>query len=65
MKFQYYRFETPDQKIFHRPIIPIVFKSENKFVITRGIIDSGSDCTILPIEFAGSLNLKLDPKQKN
>lgn len=64
MKFKYYQFESPNKKMFYRPLVPVVFKCENKFVITRGLIDSGSDCTILPIEFAANLNIKIDSRKK-
>lgn len=64
MKFQYHKCTGPNNQTLYRPQIPIIFKYENRFVLVKGVIDSGSDCTILPIELASSLNLKLDPKQK-
>lgn len=65
MKFPYFEFETVDtRKKIYRPAVRLFFKNENKFIYSLGIIDSGADYTILPIEYAGELGLKLDVKKK-
>lgn len=50
-------------KIF-RPTVPIFFKNKSKFIHTEAVIDSGADFTILPIELAGILDIKLDTNSK-
>jgi len=50
-----------EERIF-RPMIPITFKSKNLTFQSYALIDSGSDYTILPIEIAGKLNIKLSSK---
>lgn len=64
MKFKYSEYQ--DEKIgkLFRPTLPIVFKYNQKFICTEALIDSGADFTILPIEIAGVLNIKLDGSTK-
>lgn len=64
MKFLYSQFPGLDGESVYRPSVWILLKYQNKFVYTEGFIDSGSDYTILPLEFAGELGLKLDPRKK-
>lgn len=63
MKFPYLPFPTLKGNLY-RPAIPIAFQHKQKFIYLNAIVDSGADFTILPIEIAGVLDLKLDPKQK-
>lgn len=37
-----------------------MFKTHAKYILTEAIIDTGADFTILPIELAGYLEIKLD-----
>lgn len=64
MKFQYTKFKMPDGGATYRPILPILFKNKEQFVYVEAVIDSGADHTILPIELAGELGIKLDEKSK-
>lgn len=64
MKFKYSQYPTLEGKSIYRPSIPIIFKNEEKFIYVEAIIDSGADFTILPIEIAGELGIKLDVKSK-
>lgn len=41
-------------------MIPVIFKCNRKEFKSYALIDSGSDYTILPIEIAGKLSLRLD-----
>jgi len=63
MKFPYLPFPSNKGKIY-RPAIPIAFKNKEKLIYLNAIVDSGADFTILPIEIAGFLGLKLNPKLK-
>ena len=64
MKFKYSQYPTPEGKNIYRPSIPIIFKNGEKFIYVEAVIDSGADFTILPIEIAGELGIKLDVKSK-
>lgn len=64
MRFQYSEYLRPDGTKLFRPMVPILLKNKSQFIQTRGLIDSGADFTILPIEIAGALDIKLDPKKK-
>ncbi len=64
MKFSYSQFPGLDNESVYRPSIPIFFRYKSHFVYTEGFIDSGADYTILPLEFAGELNIELDPGKK-
>lgn len=46
-----------------RPVIPIILKAENKFVLYSTLIDSGADYCIFEIEIAKSLKIRLQPKK--
>lgn len=64
MKFKYSEYTDGNNIKIFRPTIPIVFKNKSKFIQTEAIIDSGADFTILPIEIAGVLDIKLDGHTK-
>lgn len=64
MKFKYSEYTDENNIKIFRPTIPIVFKNKSKFIQTEAIIDSGADFTILPIEVAGILDIKLDRHTK-
>lgn len=64
MKFKYSEYTDTNNIKIYRPTIPIVFKSKSKFIQMEAIIDSGADFTILPIEIAGILDIKLDGRTK-
>ena len=42
-----------------RPIIPLVIKSQNTFILYSGLIDSGADYCIFSLEIAHKLGLNL------
>ena len=48
-----------------RPVIPIILKAGNKFVLYSALIDSGADHCIFDIEIAKSLGTPLQPKKIN
>jgi hypothetical protein len=60
MKFPYFEV-TPEIK---RPIIPLVLKSQNKFILYSAIIDSGADHCVFSIDIAYALGIKLHLKDK-
>lgn len=64
MKFKYSEYIVQDKIKIYRPTVPIIFKNKSKFIPTEAIIDSGADFTILPIEMAGALDIKLDLRTK-
>lgn len=64
MKFKYSEYIGPNSTKLFRPTVPIIFKNRSKFIQTEAIIDSGSDFTILPIEMAGILDIKLNINTK-
>lgn len=64
MKFKYIQFIGPNDKSIFRAAVPIFFKNKEKFVYVQALVDSGADYTILPIELAGELGLKLSVKDK-
>lgn len=47
-----------------RPIIPIILKSNNIFIVYYALIDSGADNCIFSIGIAKKLNIKLKNKNK-
>lgn len=64
MKFKYSEYISSDGSKIFRPTVPIIFKNKLKFIHTEAIIDSGADFTILPIEMAGILDIKLNLRTK-
>lgn len=64
MKFKYSKYTGLDNTKNFRPTVTILFKNKSKFILTEAIVDSGADFTILPIEIAGILNIKLDGHKK-
>lgn len=47
-----------------RPIIPIIIKSDNYFILYHGLIDSGADYCIFSLEIAKELGLNFSNKNK-
>lgn len=47
-----------------RPIIPIIIKSDNYFILYHGLIDSGADHCIFSLEIAKELGLNFSNKNK-
>lgn len=64
MKFKYSEYIGSNGSKIFRPTVSIIFKNKSRFINTEAIIDSGADFTILPIEIAGILDVKLDPRNK-
>ena len=64
MKFKYSEYKCTDGTKIYRPTVPIIFKYKSSFIQTEAVVDSGADFTILPIEVAGILGIKLDQKAK-
>ena len=64
MKFKYSEYIDEEGIKIFRPTVPIIFKNKSKFIQTEAVIDSGADFTILPIEIAGILDIKLDGRTK-
>lgn len=59
MIFPYIEFLGLQEERIFRPMIPVTFKSNNYIFKSYALVDSGSDYTILPIEIANRLNIKL------
>ncbi len=59
MVFSYIEFVGLVQERIFRPMIPVSFGANGKNFNTYCLIDSGADYTILPIEAAKTLELKL------
>lgn len=59
MQFPYIEFLGLSEERIFRPIIPVTFKANKQTFESYALVDSGSDYTILPIEIAGKLKLKL------
>ncbi len=57
----YYEEVAPQ---INRPIIPILLKSKNAFIIYRALIDSGADHCIFSKDLADLLEIKLSSKNK-
>src|SRR3989344_2362767 len=55
MIFEY----TPITPTVSRPLIPVRISAKEKFILTRALIDSGSDYCIFPLDFAYDLRLPL------
>ncbi len=64
MLFKYSQQQFSDGKGMSLPLIPVTFKNKKHVMRTIALIDSGADISILPIQIAGELNLKLNPKEK-
>lgn len=65
MIFKYSQYPAPGGKSIYRPSISIMFKRGSRFILLEALVDSGADHTILPIEIAGELDLKLDKRTKS
>jgi len=64
MKFKYSEYIGGNNIKIFRPTVPIIFKNGSKFIQTEAVIDSGADFTVLPIEIAGILGIKLNVHTK-
>ena len=64
MKFHYIEVCGLQEERVFRPLIPIAFKYKNAKIKTHGLIDSGSDYIILPMQFAKDLGITLDHQLK-
>lgn len=64
MKFAYVEFAITNRRKLYRPALRLLLKNGKHFAYVLGVIDSGADYTILPIELAGDLGIKLDVKKK-
>lgn len=60
MIFSYLRI-TPE---ISRPVIPVLLKSDKRFIIYPGLIDSGPDYCVFDISIAEILGIKLSVKEK-
>lgn len=47
-----------------RPIIPLIIKTDNYFILYHGLIDSGADHCIFSLEIAKELGLKFSSKDR-
>jgi hypothetical protein len=65
MHFPYVEFLGLHEDRIFRPMIPVTFKVEKEIFKTYALVDSGADYSILPIEIAGKLNLRLDPQMSH
>ncbi|OGJ43433.1 hypothetical protein A3J23_02345 [Candidatus Peregrinibacteria bacterium RIFCSPLOWO2_02_FULL_48_14] len=64
MRFKYSEYTGSDGNVIFRPVVVLTLKHGDKFIQTEAVIDSGADFTILPIEIAGILCIKLDSRTK-
>lgn len=55
MKFPYVKFD-----VFYRPVLPVVFKYEDKSFPYQALIDTGADVSIIHAEVAEQLGLNLE-----
>ena len=60
MKFHYIEERGLEEERVFRPFIPITFQYQKIRIDTHGLIDSGSDYTILPMQFAKDLGITLN-----
>ena len=56
-----YKEITPQ---IRRPIIPITIKSDTRFILYHGLIDSGADHCIFSLEIAKELGIKFSKENK-
>lgn len=62
MYFEYYKHLTEQGEIIYRPQVRVFFKNGPNFILTDANIDTGADYTILPIELATPLKIKLEAR---
>lgn len=62
--YKYKACRLEDGSIVHRPLIPFCLSWHSNTINTFGILDSGSDTTIIPLEMARFLNLDLEKNNK-
>ena len=59
MKFRYTQYPLLNGEYIFRPSLPVILRLGAAFLPIRGIIDSGSDLTILPISVARFFKLNV------
>ncbi len=59
MKFPYRKYE-----IFYKPVVPVIFKLENKSFPYQALIDTGADICIVHAEIAEQLGISLKSGEK-
>ena len=57
ISFKYRSVRLKSGRIIHKPIIPLVLKSKET-ILVLGILDSGSDTTIIPEEIANQIGIE-------
>ncbi len=62
--FRYKACKLEDGNTIYRPLIPFNLSWNDKSLDTFGVLDSGSDSSIIPLEIAKFLNLKLNRETK-
>lgn len=53
MIFEY----TPVTAIINRPLVPVRISFRKKFILTKALVDSGSDYCIFPLDYAYDLGV--------
>ena len=64
MLFKYFQQQLPNGQTKSLPCVLVTFKNKKNKIPVVALIDSGADFSILPIEVAGILGIKLNPKEK-
>lgn len=64
MNFPYVEDLGLEEERIFRPMLPVTFRANGVSFKSYALVDSGSDYTILPIEVAGILNLKLSTNRQ-
>ena len=59
ISFPYVEFLGLAEDRVFRPMIPVTFSANGEEFKSYALVDSGADYTVLPIEIAGKLNLKI------
>ena len=61
----YYKFKNieVDGILLSRPLIPIILRGEKGGIMVSGVLDSGSDITIIPEGIAKGIGLKIDGEE--
>src|SRR3989344_7598070 len=58
LSFKYKPVKLQSGKTIYRPIIPITFNGNSENIDIFGLLDSGSDVTIIPIDLAEVFGVK-------
>lgn len=64
ISFPYVEFLGLAEDRVFRPMIPVTFRANGENFKSYALIDSGADYTVLPIEIAGKLNLKISDQPR-